>query len=117
MKYGRPAKFGSWHLDSDPLLPGNLDARIRRVFTSLSSDIAVWNDLTKRHRADLFCGLFLTEFNQGLALTPDTMAAIARRGLELSLDIYGQSRTIRMESLAIEERIARPSTSSVASEG
>lgn len=89
MKYGRPAKFGSWHLDSDPLLSGDFDARIRRMFTSLSSDIAVWNDLTKQHRADLFCGLFLTEFNQGLLLTPDTMAAIAQRGLELSLDIYG----------------------------
>jgi uncharacterized protein DUF4279 len=89
MKFGRPAKFGSWHLRSVPLVPGDLDAQIRNLLASLSSDIAVWNDLTKHHRADLFCGLFLTEINQGLVLSPDTMAAIAQRGLELSLDIYG----------------------------
>jgi hypothetical protein len=89
MKFGRPAKFGLWHLNSDPLLPGDLDTRIRDMLASLSSDIAVWNDLTQQHRCDLFCGLFLTESNQGLVLTPDTMAAIGLRGLKLSLDIYG----------------------------
>jgi hypothetical protein len=91
MKFGRPAKFGSWHLNSDLLVPGDLDTQIRNLLASLSCDIAIWNDLTKQHRADLFCGLFLTESNQGLVLTPDTMAAIAQRGLKLSLDIYGSS--------------------------
>jgi uncharacterized protein DUF4279 len=93
MKFGRPAKFGSWHLDSDPLLPSDLDIRIRDLLASVSSDIAVWNKLTQQHHADLFCGLFLTESNQGLVLTPDTMAAIALRALKLSLDIYGSPDT------------------------
>jgi hypothetical protein len=93
MKFGRPAKFGSWHLNGDPLVPGDLDTQIRDLLASLSSDIAIWNGLTKQHRADLFCGLFLTESNQGLVLTPDTLAAIAQRGLKLSLDIYGSSDT------------------------
>jgi Domain of unknown function (DUF4279) len=89
MKFGRPAKFGSWHLNSDPLAPGDLDTQIGSLLGSLPTDMAVWNDLTKQHRADLFCGLFLTESNQGLVLSPDTMAAVAIRGLKLSLDIYG----------------------------
>ncbi|HUA97113.1 MAG TPA: DUF4279 domain-containing protein [Terracidiphilus sp.] len=91
MKFSRPATFGSWHLQSD--LSGDLDAQIRGLLASLSPDIAVWNDLTKQHHADLFCGLFLTEGNQGLVLAPDTMDAIARRGLKLSLDIYGAPDT------------------------
>jgi hypothetical protein len=86
MKFSRPAKFGSWHLQSDA--PGDLDAQIRGLLASLSPDIAIWNCLTKQHHADLFCGLFLTEGNQGLVLAPNTMDAIARRGLKLSLDIY-----------------------------
>jgi hypothetical protein len=93
MKFSRPAKFGSWHLNSDPLLPDDLDAQIRNLLASLSSGITSWNDLTNQHRADLFCGLFLTESNQGLVLTPDTMVAIAQRGLKLSLDIYGSCDT------------------------
>jgi hypothetical protein len=91
MKFSRPAKFGSWHLRSDS--PGDLDAQIRDLLDSLSSDIAIWNNLTREHHADLFCGLFLTEGNQGLVLTPDTMDAIARRGLKLSLDIYSAPDT------------------------
>lgn len=93
MKLDRPAKFGSWHLNSDPRVPGELDTQIRDLLASVSSDIAIWNDLTRQHRADLFCGLFLTESNQGFVLMPETMAAIAERGLKLSFDIYDSCDT------------------------
>jgi hypothetical protein len=83
---GGPAKSGSWHLQSE--LPGDLETQIKGLLASLSPDIAIWKVVTKQHHADLFCGLFLTEENQGLVLTPDTMGAIAQRGLELSLDVY-----------------------------
>jgi hypothetical protein len=91
MRSGRPVRFGSWHLSTDLLVLGDLDTQIRNLFDSLSPDMAVWKNLTGQHRADLFCGLFLTENNQGLELSPDTIAAIAQRGLKLSLDIYGSS--------------------------
>ena len=91
MKFGRPAKFGSWHLECD--FSGDLDTQIADLLASLSSNIATWNNLTKQHHADLFCGLFLNESNQGLVLTPETMAAIGQRGLKLSLDIYASSDT------------------------
>jgi hypothetical protein len=87
LKYRRPAKFGSWHLNSDPL-SGDLDPQIRDLLATLTPDIAIWNDLATQHNAELFCGLFLNEDNQGLMLTPETMNAIGQRGLKLSLDIY-----------------------------
>jgi hypothetical protein len=36
-----------------------------------------------------FCGLFLDEMNEGISLSPDTLAAIGSRGLSSGLDIYG----------------------------
>ena len=60
---------------------------------TLNSDISVWTVLTTQHHADLFCGLFLTGSNQGFVLMPNTMAATARRGLKLSLDIYDSPDT------------------------
>jgi hypothetical protein len=51
MKFGRPAKFGSWHLKSD--FSGDLDTQIKDLLTSLSSNIVIWTDLTKQHHADL----------------------------------------------------------------
>lgn len=85
--FNRPTKLGMWSLDSES--SDDLDTQIKNILASLSSDMNVWNELTKQHRADFFCGLFLTSDNEGLTLTPATMAAISQRGLELSLDIYG----------------------------
>jgi len=80
---------GSWHMQSELCVPGDLDTQIRSILASLTSDLAVWNDLAERYRANLFCGLFLTEGNQEIVLSSDTMAAIGLRGIKLGLDIYG----------------------------
>lgn len=80
---------GQWRITAERRSPGDLDAQVAELLTPLSTDFAAWNDLTRRFRADVFCGLFLEEFNEGVSLSPETLKALGLRGLTLNLDIYG----------------------------
>ena len=84
----RIAKWGSWRLCAADRGPGDLDAQVAELLSGLSDDLAVWADLTNRFRADVFCGLFLEESNEGLSLSPQTLALLGALNLELDLDIY-----------------------------
>ena len=85
----KPARTGSWRLSAERRDPGDLDGQIGALLDGLNDDLSVWQDLTTRFQADLFCGLFLQERNEGLSLSPGTIRDLGRRGLALSLDIYG----------------------------
>jgi hypothetical protein len=39
----------------------------------------------------MFCGVWLDEGNQGLALSPKTLQMLGERGIKLELDIYYES--------------------------
>lgn len=65
-----------------------LDDAITTLLGRLPADPAVWADLGRRFRLDLFCGVFLGSPNQGCVLLPSTLRLMADRGLTLSLDIY-----------------------------
>ncbi len=84
----RIANRGSWRLNATDREPGNLDAQVAELFSGLSDDLMVWADLTTRFRGDVFCGLFLEEGNEGISLSPQTLALLGARNLELDLDIY-----------------------------
>jgi hypothetical protein len=83
------ADRGSWRRETERRSPGDLDAQIAELFAQLTDDLEVWNDLSRRFQADIFCGLFLNEFNEGISLSPETLAAVGSRGLSLDMDIYG----------------------------
>ena len=68
--------------------PGDLDGQIAELLDQLTSDLGVWVDLTSRYRADIFCGLFLVEHNEGISISSETALKIGQRGLKLDLDIY-----------------------------
>ena len=85
----KTAQRGQWRVTVEQRSPGDLDAQVAELLTPLTADLAVWNDLTHRFKADVFCGLFLNEFNEGLCLSPETLKALGLRGLSLDLDIYG----------------------------
>ena len=59
------------------------------MLDGLTADLAVWQELTTRFRADVFCGLFMDESNEGQSLSPHTLKALGERNLMLDLDIYG----------------------------
>ncbi|WP_158913398.1 DUF4279 domain-containing protein [Caulobacter sp. S45] len=82
------AKTGSWRLRVEDRSPGDLDGQIRELLSQLTSDLFVWQDLSRRYRCDIFCGLFMEKGNEGDELQPDTMVMIGTRELCLGFDIY-----------------------------
>jgi len=67
-----------------------LDQAINQLLDELNPDPAVWKDLNRQFKCDLFCGLFLGEGggNEGFSLVPETLRRLAERGLEVGFDLY-----------------------------
>lgn len=87
----RIARSGGWRLRAERRQPGDFDAQICEILDQLTDEINVWKDLTTRFRADIYCGLFMTQGNEGIDLSPDTLAKLAAGGLTLDFDIYDSS--------------------------
>lgn len=84
----RVARTGSWRLRASDRQPGNFDGQIAEILEALSDDLAVWADLTRRFKADVFCGIFMRESNEGVSLSAKAMRDLAVRQLSLGLHIY-----------------------------
>lgn len=82
------AHTGSWRLKTDCCEPEDLSQQIERLLAPLTSDLAVWHDLSSRFRGVIFCGLWLSSYNDGLQLGSQVLGLIAERGLCVDLDIY-----------------------------
>ncbi len=82
------ARFNSWHYDVPRCEPGDLDGQIRELFAALTQDLSVWRPLAATYRPDLFVGLFMREFNEGMAVSSACLGILAERGVSLDLDIY-----------------------------
>ena len=85
------AKTGAWHLDAAVRQPGDLDGQVAEILGKLTSDLEVWRSLTQRFRIDLFCGWFMEQRDEGVSISSKTMAALAERGIELDICLYGPS--------------------------
>jgi len=84
----RIEKTGKWLLRL-PEKPGEpFEPQIDALLNTLTQDLSVWRTLTQKYNADLFCGVWLRNWNRGMGLSPQLMARLAERGLELGLDIY-----------------------------
>lgn len=84
----RVARTGSWILKVRDQKPGNLDDQIDELLRPLSNDLSIWQDLTVRFQADVFCGMFMHEGNEGITLMAETMIKLGSRNLFLHFDIY-----------------------------
>jgi hypothetical protein len=88
----RMARTGQWHLRVEATAPDEeFDSQVTRLLDHLTSDLDTWRDLSGRFDGNLFVGFFLGSSNEGVVIDPETLGAIAARGLELGFDIYGQS--------------------------
>ncbi len=85
----RIARYGAWRLEATATEPADVDAQVAELMGKVSADMSVWHDLTERFHANLFCGWFMKVGNEGIDLSPATMAALGSRRLPLALDIYG----------------------------
>ena len=86
--YDRIEKIGKWLYSIKPCAGVSLEDQINNLFDRLPADLEVWRELTTRFEADLFCGLWLKQWNRGLDFSPETLKRIAERGLSIGLDIY-----------------------------
>ena len=85
------AKTGRWTLSASDESPEGLDRQIEQLLAVTSNDLRVWQDLTTKYQADLFCGLFMSSGNDGFNLSASTLLALGSRGLKICLDVYGRS--------------------------
>lgn len=85
-------RCGAWFLAVDPTEPEDLDGQVIKLLNQLTGDEKAWSELNARFDVDLFCGWFMGTSNEGVAVSPSTMAALGRFGIALSLDIYGPDR-------------------------
>lgn len=87
----RIAKTGSWRLSATRREPEDLEAQIFELLDQLTQDLRSWSSLTERYRTDLFCGIFMGSFNDGLPISAKALLALGQRGIDLDLDIYEAS--------------------------
>ena len=83
----RLAKRGSWRLHAERREPENLEAQIVELLEQLPSDSGIWASLS-RYKPDVFCGIFMESFNDGLPLSAKVLLALGERGISLDFDIY-----------------------------
>ena len=84
----RFAKMGLWRLCAPDREPEDMDRQIQDILNQATSDLTVWQILCERYQVDLFCGIFLGGSNEGMTLSPRSLAALGERGIEMGLDIY-----------------------------
>lgn len=84
----RTARFGLWSLEATATEPADIDAQVTQLLSGLPADLGIWRELSDRYTLRLFCGWFLQSGNEGVALSPTTLAALGERGIALDLDIY-----------------------------
>lgn len=82
------ARHGSWRLEISDCVPENLDHQISWILSQLTDDLEIWNNLHKKFRIDLFCGLFMNSSNEGFSLSSETILALGSRGIAIGFDIY-----------------------------
>ncbi|MEM5314754.1 DUF4279 domain-containing protein [Paraburkholderia sp. JHI869] len=85
----RIAAFGSWSLKAPTRQPGNLNAQITWLMAAVTGDIEVWKSIAARYKIDLFCGLFMDQWNDGESISSASLSALGARHIQLDLDIYG----------------------------
>jgi hypothetical protein len=82
-------KTGAWILDADPSANGDLDGQIAQLSAHTAIGTTdVWLALGKRFEIDLYCGWFMHDSNQGVAISPRSLRMLGERNITLSIGIY-----------------------------
>ena len=81
-------RTGIWSLHAEDRGSEDLNVQVAEILDRLNPNLEAWAALAKEFRIDLFCGLFMAWWNEGVSLSPYTLAALGSRGIELSLDLY-----------------------------
>ncbi|MGE7368232.1 DUF4279 domain-containing protein [Neorhizobium sp. NPDC001467] len=83
------AQTGTWQLEADEELSGDLGAQLTALLAELTDDLAVWRDLSAQYDGDVLVGLFMADGKEGFYLEPALLSALGERGLVLDFELYG----------------------------
>lgn len=72
-----------------------LEVQLNRLLDRLTSDLDIWKELVSKFDADIFCGIYLSEWNRGFCLPPLLSRRIADRQLQIGFDIYVAEGPVR----------------------
>ena len=81
-------KTGVWHLDAGEQQPGDLDAHVTELFGRVNNDVSAWATLSGEYKIDLFCVYFVSETDEGMEASAETLKVLGDRGIKLGLHIY-----------------------------
>jgi len=84
----RLARTGSWVLSCKDRSPGDLDGQVKEILDLLTNDFKIWKKLSEQYELDMFCGLWLTTYNEGISLSLETLKALSDRHIFIDFDIY-----------------------------
>lgn len=82
------SKTGSWRLQAKRRVPGDLDDQIKEILEPLTSNLEIWEELSEKYIMDMFCGLWLDSFNEGISLSSETLKLLSDRSILIDFDIY-----------------------------
>lgn len=66
----------------------SLEDGLQKILSTFSRSVGQLRDYQERHRVQLFCGHFSSDFNGGPALSPSLLKSLGEFGVELFLDTY-----------------------------
>jgi hypothetical protein len=87
-KYHHVASTGSWILRGQSPENDKIEDKIINLLGCVTGDLNVWEKITSVFRVDIFCGVFLNDFNRGFELSPRLMKLLCDRGITIGFDIY-----------------------------
>jgi hypothetical protein len=79
---------GVWHLDAAGQRPGNLDAHVAELFGRVNNELSTWATLSSEYKIDLFCVYFMSEEDEVVQASAETLKILGDRGIKLGLRIY-----------------------------
>jgi hypothetical protein len=88
----RTEKCGAWRLEASDREPEDLDGQIAELLGKLTPSLDTWRSIADRYDVILFCGFFMRETNEGVEISPASLAALGQRRIVLGLDIYSPTR-------------------------
>lgn len=86
--YERVLELDPAMADARRELAGNLNAHVSELFGRVTNDLSVWATLSGEHNIDLFCVYFMSEADEGVETSAETLKALGDRGIKLGLRIY-----------------------------
>jgi hypothetical protein len=80
-----------WSIAYEDNEAASLEKEIAALLALFTKDKKAWAQATENVKADIFCGLFLDEWNQGFGLPARLLKELADRNLEIGFDVYSPS--------------------------